>query len=61
VQIDDADVVPNVKTGLGAFDVAASVTAPEPNTVVVGTVPANAIIWVAVIVSVFVTAVVTAA
>jgi hypothetical protein len=54
-------VVPNVKDGLGAFDVAASATGPEPNPVVEGTVPANAIVCVApVIVSACVTGVVTA-
>jgi hypothetical protein len=62
VQIDDADVVPKVNDGPGAFDVAASATGPDPYATVVGTVPANAIVWLpAVIVSVFVTGVVTAA
>jgi hypothetical protein len=60
VQIDDADVVPNVNDGPGAFDVAASATGPEPNTAVAGTVPANAIVCAApVIVSICVTGVVT--
>ena len=61
VQIVPADVVPKVKDGLGAFDVAASATAPEPNTALAGTVPANAIVCAAaVIVNVCVTGVVTA-
>jgi hypothetical protein len=62
VQIVPADVVPKVKDGLGAFDVAASVTGPDPNTTLAGTVPANAIVCATfVIVSVCVTGVITAA
>ena len=61
VQIVVTEVVPNVNDGLGAFDVAASVTGPELTTALDGTVPANAIVCVApVIVKVCVTAVVTA-
>ena len=60
VQIAPADVVPKVKDGLGAFEVAASVTWPEPNTALAGTEAANAMVCAAaVIVSVCVTAVVT--
>ena len=62
VQIVPAEVVANVNEGLGAFEVAASVTWPEPNTALAGTEAANAMVCAAaVIVSVCVTAVVTAA
>jgi hypothetical protein len=63
VQIVATELVPNVNAGLGvAFDVAASATGPDPNTAFDGTVPANAIVCaIPVIVSVFVTGVVTAA
>jgi hypothetical protein len=62
VQIVPADVVPNVNEGLGAFDVAVSVTGPEPSTTVVGTATPNAIVCAPlVIVSVCVTGVVAAA
>jgi hypothetical protein len=44
VQIEDTEVVPNVNAGLGAFDVAASVTVPDPNTALVGTLAANAMV-----------------
>ena len=62
VQIAFADVVPKVKLGLGAFDVAANANGPEPNAALAGTMPANAITCAAaVIVSVCVTGVGAAA
>jgi hypothetical protein len=62
VQIEVAEVVPYVNDEPGAFEVAASATGPDPYATVAGTVTANAIAWVpTVIVSVFVTGVVTAA
>jgi hypothetical protein len=62
VQIVPADVVPNAKDGLGAFDVAANANGPEPSAALAGTMPANAITCAAaVIVSVCVTGVGAAA
>jgi len=50
VQIVPAEVVANVNEGLGAFEVAASVTGPEPNTALAGTATPNAMVCVAAVI-----------